>query len=116
MDLHLYVSLLEWDGGVTMEQHNTHNSFPWQHVFGFILSLVLTFGAMYVALYTSLPLATILTVIITLAVVQALIQLVMFMHISEGEGIAQKIAIGFGFFIAVATVVGTVWIFFSMGH
>jgi cytochrome aa3-600 menaquinol oxidase subunit 4 len=103
-----------------MAQHNTqatkhhHAGFPWSHVFGFILSLVLTFGALYVALYTSLPLATILTVIIGLAIVQAILQLVMFMHMSEGEGITQTIAISFSFFIAVVTIVGTVWIFFTM--
>ncbi|WP_416829089.1 cytochrome aa3 quinol oxidase subunit IV [Ectobacillus polymachus] len=101
-----------------MEQntHQNHTGFPWSHVLGFIFSLVLTFGAMYVALYTSLPLATILTVIISLAIVQALIQLVMFMHISEGEGITQKITILFSFFVALATVVLTVWIFFTMGQ
>jgi cytochrome aa3-600 menaquinol oxidase subunit 4 len=99
--------------GHNTQQHH-HKGFPWSHVFGFILSLVLTFGALYVALYTSLPLSTILTVIIAMAIVQAILQLVMFMHMSEGEGITQTIAISFSFFIAVVTVVGTVWIFFTM--
>ncbi|EMA6343802.1 cytochrome aa3 quinol oxidase subunit IV [Bacillus cytotoxicus] len=99
-----------------MGQNNTqaHSGFPWSHVFGFILSLALTFLALYVALYTSLPLSTILTSIIAMAVAQAALQLVMFMHMKEGEGIAQTIAMLFSFFIAVVTVAGTVWIFFSM--
>ncbi|MFD0769989.1 cytochrome aa3 quinol oxidase subunit IV [Bacillus sp. CGMCC 1.60114] len=103
-----------------MGQNNTqanghaHSGFPWSHVFGFILSLALTFLAVYVALYTSLPLSTILTSIIAMALAQAALQLIMFMHLKEGEGITQTIAILFSFFIAIVTVVGTVWIFFSM--
>lgn len=120
MDLHLHTSLLERDGGVIMGQNNTqanghaHSGFPWSHVFGFVLSLALTFLALYVALYTSLPLSTIITSIIAMAVAQAALQLVMFMHVKEGEGPAQTIAMLFSFFIAAVTVGGTVWIFFSM--
>ncbi len=116
MDLHLHTSLLERDGGVIMGQNNTnaHSGFPWSHVFGFILSLALTFLALYVTLETSLPLSTILTSILVMAVAQAALQLVMFMHMTEGEGLIQTMTIVFHFFIAAVTVVGTVWIFFSM--
>ncbi len=103
-----------------MAQHNTqstphhHKGFPWSHVFGFVLSLVLTFAALYLALYTTLPFSTIITVIGIMAFLQAALQLVMFMHMSEGEGITQTIAIIFSFFIAIVTVGGTIWIFFTM--
>ena len=103
-----------------MAQHNTqaaphhHKGFPWSHVFGFVLSLVLTFAALYLALYTSLPFSTIITVIGIMAFLQAALQLVMFMHMSEGEGITQTITIIFSFFIALVTVGGTIWIFFTM--
>jgi cytochrome aa3-600 menaquinol oxidase subunit 4 len=115
VDLHLHISLLEWVGGIIMAQQKTqnHKGFPWSHVFGFVLSLVLTFAALFIA-YSPLSLATILTLIIALAIVQAILQLVMFMHMSEGEGVTQTISIAFSFFIAVVTVGGTVWIFFSM--
>ncbi|MDM5153479.1 cytochrome aa3 quinol oxidase subunit IV [Bacillus sp. DX1.1] len=105
-----------------MGQNNTqanghaHSGFPWSHVFGFILSLALTFLALYVALYSNLnlSLSTILTSIIAMAVAQAALQLVMFMHMKEGEGTTQTITMLFSFFIAAVTVGGTVWIFFSM--
>ncbi|MCP8969592.1 cytochrome aa3 quinol oxidase subunit IV [Ectobacillus ponti] len=101
-----------------MAQHNAqathHKGFPWSHVFGFIMSLVLTFAALYIALYTTIPFGTIMTVIVIMAVIQAVLQLVMFMHLSEGEGVIQKVAILYSFFIAAVTVIGTVWIFFTM--
>jgi len=93
---------------------NPHSGFPWSHVFGFILSLALTFLALYVALYTNLPLSTILTTIIIMAVAQALLQLIMFMHLKEGEGRVQILTMIYSFFVATATVGLTVWIFFSM--
>lgn len=120
MDLYLHTSLLERDGGVIMGQNNTqanghaHSGFPWSHVFGFILSLALTFLALYVALYTTLPLSTILTAIIAMAIAQALLQLIMFMHLREGEGTIQIITMIYSFFVAIATIGLTVWIFFSM--
>lgn len=100
--------------GQNNTQANAHSGFPWSHVFGFILSLALTFLAVYVALYTSLPLSTILTAILVMAVAQAALQFVMFMHMTEGEGVIQTLTVVFHFFIATVTVVGTVWIFFSM--
>ena len=90
---------------------HAHSGFPWSHVFGFILSLALTFLALYVALYTTLPLSTVLTTIIIMAVAQALLQLIMFMHLKEGEGRVQILTMIYSFFVATATVGLTVWIF-----
>lgn len=77
---------------------HAHSGFPWSHVFGFILSLALTFLALYVALYTTLPLSTVLTTIIIMAVAQALLQLIMFMHLKEGEGRVQILTMIYSFF------------------
>ena len=51
----IYTLVLERDGGVNGSKNNqanghAHSGFPWSHVFGFILSLALTFLALYVAL------------------------------------------------------------------
>lgn len=98
-----------------MEQNNTQaKGFPWSHVFGFVLSLALTFGAVFIALETTLPFSTIFTVIIVMAIAQALLQLIMFMHLNEGEGAIQILTMVYSFFIAATIIVGSVWIFFSM--
>lgn len=85
--------------------------FPITHVIGFITSLVLTFIAVAVALKTSLPVKTIVWIIGTLAVLQAGLQLYMFMHMNEGEdGKSQTVNVLYGFFIAVVTVAGSIWV------
>ncbi|MGG1674477.1 cytochrome aa3 quinol oxidase subunit IV [Neobacillus sp. NRS-1170] len=88
-----------------------HKGFPVTHVIGFIMSLVLTFAALGVAIKTSLPFKTILWIIGSLAVIQAGLQLYMFMHMNEGEdGKSQVINVAYGFFIAVITVAGSIWV------
>ncbi len=85
--------------------------FPVTHVIGFVMSLVLTFAALGVALKSALPIKTIIWVIGTLAVVQAGLQLYMFMHMNEGEdGKSQTINVLYGFFIAIVTVAGSIWV------
>lgn len=85
--------------------------FPWKHVIGFILSLVLTFAAVGVTFYTHLSLPVILTVIIALAFIQAILQLLMFMHVTEGESNkTQIINIIYSFYIGIVIVGGTVWV------
>lgn len=91
-------------------EHKT-KGFPIGHVIGFISSLVLTFAAVGVALKTNLSLKTIMWVIGSLAVIQAGLQLYMFMHMSEGEdNKSQTVNIIYAFFIALVTVVGTIWV------
>ncbi|MEH7073222.1 cytochrome aa3 quinol oxidase subunit IV [Neobacillus drentensis] len=90
---------------------NHSNGFPMTQVFGFVLSLVLTFAALFVALKTSLSFQTIIWIIGSLAVVQAALQLFMFMHLKEGEdGSTQTINIIYGVFIAAVTVAGSIWV------
>ncbi len=87
------------------------SGFPIHHVFGFLLSLVLTFGAAGVALKTSLSFQTMMWIIGSLAVIQAGLQLFMFMHASEGEDAnTQIINLVYGFLMAIVIVAGTVWV------
>lgn len=87
------------------------NRFPMSQVYGFLLSLILTFAAAGVALKTSLSFHVVMWIIGSLAVVQAALQLFMFMHVTEGEdGKAQVINIVYGVFCALIIVVGTIWV------
>jgi len=92
-------------------QKNMERRFPIGHVLGFLLSLVLTFGAAWVALETDISVGTTLWVIGTLAIVQAALQLFMFMHVTEGnDKSTQIINIVYGVFVAVVIVAGTIWV------
>lgn len=94
----------------TQENHE-HEGFPWKHVLGFILSIVLTAIAFWFVLSTHLPKAAVIVAILILAIFQVLIQLLMFMHFTESDGKAyQVVAILFGLFIAFTVVGGTIWI------
>jgi cytochrome aa3-600 menaquinol oxidase subunit IV len=98
--------------------HNAHSEkrFPLSHVFGFALSLILTFAAAWVALKTNLSFTVIMWIIGTLAVIQAGLQLFMFMHVNEGEdNKTQIINIAYGVFCALVIVLGSIWVL-SSGH
>lgn len=85
--------------------------FPISHVFGFILSLVLTFVAAGVVLKMNLSANITMWIIGTLAIIQAGLQLFMFMHVSEGEDKkTQIINIAYGVFCALVIVIGTIWV------
>jgi cytochrome aa3-600 menaquinol oxidase subunit 4 len=85
--------------------------FPISHVFGFVLSLVLTFIAAGVALKTSLSFTVIMWIIGSLAIIQAGLQLFMFMHVNEGEdNKTQIINIAYGIFCAIVIVIGSIWV------
>lgn len=93
-----------------MGGHNHHETFPWKHIAGFVLSLVLTFAALWVALYSGFATKAILVAIVTLAVVQAALQLFMFMHMAESDsGKIQTVNMVYSFFIAAVVVVGSIW-------
>lgn len=95
-------------------QQNTagdHNHFPWSHVIGFISSIVLTIVALWIGLYTDFSLSVKIAVVFTLAFLQAGIQLFMFMHMTESEsGNVQVVNTAFAIFVAVVTVLGSVWV------
>lgn len=90
--------------------------FPLAYVFGFVLSLVLTFVAAWVALEMKLSFTIVMWIIGSLAIIQAGLQLFMFMHKTEGEdGKVNIINIAFMVFCAVVIVVGSIWVLTS-GH
>lgn len=91
--------------------NKSEKGFPVSHVLGFLMSLVLTFATVAIALKTSLSFQSILWIIGTLAVIQAGLQLYMFMHMNEGEdGKSVVINVLYGFFIAVVTIAGSIWV------
>jgi cytochrome aa3-600 menaquinol oxidase subunit 4 len=99
-----------------MQMEKNAKGFPLSHVFGFVMSLVLTFVGAWIALKTSLSFTVVMWIIGTLAVIQAGLQLFMFMHVNEGEdNKTQIINIAYGVFCAVVIVVGSIWILTS-GH
>ncbi|MDA7025298.1 cytochrome aa3 quinol oxidase subunit IV [Bacillus sp. CLL-7-23] len=94
-----------------------HSHFPWKHIVGFVSSIVLTLLALWVALYTDLSMTAILWIIFGFAIIQAALQLLMFMHMTESD--SGGIQVGntlFAAFIAIAIVVGSVWIFAAHSH
>ncbi|MFC7394652.1 cytochrome aa3 quinol oxidase subunit IV [Scopulibacillus cellulosilyticus] len=90
--------------------HAEHTGFPWKHIIGLVISLILTFAALWIVTSNAFSVPFIITAIVILAVIQALVQLFMFMHITEGSKTWQLTAIIFGAFIAFCVVAGTIWI------
>jgi cytochrome aa3-600 menaquinol oxidase subunit IV len=90
---------------------NHHETFPWKHIIGFVLSLVLTFAALWVVLSSGLATKLIISIIVILAMLQAGLQLFLFMHLTESDsGKIQTINMAYAFFIAVVVVVGSIWV------
>jgi len=97
-----------------MSTKNT--SFPWNHVVGFILSLVLTVLAALVVLYTDFSSTVKLWIIGAMAIFQALVQLFMFMHVTEGkDGGVNIINMVYSVFLAIVIVFGSIWVL-TTGH
>lgn len=84
---------------------------PWAQVAGYVVSLVLTFGALLLVVDRLLPPLVLLAVILLLAVGQAALQLGVFMHLRESRGTAwQIVPLGLGFVIAVGLIGMSIWI------
>jgi len=92
------------------QTHNDHHGFPWSHLIGFTLSIVLTIIALIIVLNLHLAAVTTMVIIVILAILQVFVQLFMFMHLTEQEKAFQITAIAFGFFVAIAVVAGSIWI------
>lgn len=87
------------------------SGFPWKHVVGFVLSLVLTVAALWLVVSLALPMTALAVTILALATLQVLVQLVFFMHLTERVGPAfHVITLLFGFFVAVTVIGGSIWI------
>ncbi|MDM5318025.1 cytochrome aa3 quinol oxidase subunit IV [Fictibacillus sp. b24] len=100
---------------------NEHHGFPWKHLIGFVLSIVLTLFALWIALETDLSLTWILIIIFGFAFLQAALQLLMFMHVTENStksNLTSRVQIGnilFAAFVAIVIVIGSVWVM-TAGH
>jgi cytochrome aa3-600 menaquinol oxidase subunit 4 len=92
------------------QAHNEDHGFPWNHLIGFTLSIVLTVIALIIVLNLHLAPVTTMVIIVILAILQVFVQLFMFMHLTEQEKAFQITAIAFGFFVAIAVVAGSIWI------
>ena len=94
-----------------MSSQPSHEGFPWKHVIGFVLSILLTVMALWLVFSLQLPVSTEIVSILVLAVFQVLIQLLLFMHLTEKDGPAYHvISLIFGAFIAFTIVGGSIWI------
>lgn len=88
-----------------------HEGFPWKHVIGFLLSLVLTFIALWLVVSVRLPAGALITMIVFLAALQVLVQLLFFMHIGEGYRPIYHIGtLLFAFFTVFIVVAASIWI------
>jgi cytochrome aa3-600 menaquinol oxidase subunit IV len=97
-----------------MKKHDT--GFPYRHVAGYLLSLVMTLLALIVALKTDFSGSTKMYIAGTLAFFQAGLQLTMFMHVNEGaEGKINLINMAYSIFLAAVIVIGSIWVLTS-GH
>lgn len=96
--------------------HVRHNGFPWMHLVGYLLSMVLTVLAIWVSFNSGFSVGIILWVIYIFAFLQAALQLIMFMHMTESSSAnLQTGTILFALFIAIVVVTGSVWVM-SSGH
>ncbi|GAF23401.1 MULTISPECIES: cytochrome aa3 quinol oxidase subunit IV [Shouchella] len=98
------------------ESTSNHHGFPWQHVVGFALSIVLTLLAVWVMSQTNLAWSVRVIIIFAFAFIQMGVQLFMFMHIGEGKD--GKWQIGhtvFAIAIAVIIVIGSYFVLMT-GH
>ncbi len=99
------------DTAIAPGQPINHEKFPWKHIVGYVLSLVLTFAALGLVLSSALPLTAVIVSIVILAVLQLLVQLFLFMHLTERHGSATHIlTLSFAFFVAITVVAGSAWI------
>jgi len=94
----------------------THGGFPYTHVVGYLLSIVLIIATLLVAFKTNLSASIMMIIIAGFAVVQAGLQLFMFMHMTEGEDRDTKVVhTVYAVFMAVVIVVGSIWVM-TAGH
>ncbi|ERI09074.1 cytochrome aa3 quinol oxidase subunit IV [Aneurinibacillus aneurinilyticus] len=99
------------DNGEQYVEEHDHHGFPWSHVIGFILSLVLTGAAFWAMLVSGLSVNVAIGVSLVLAILQVFVQLYMFMHIRESKSaIFQKGGIYFGLFVAFTVVFGSIFV------
>jgi len=96
--------------------NHQHAGFPWTHVIGYVLSIVLTVIGFWVVLAHNMGAGATITTIMVLAVLQIFVQLWFFMHIRESHGPAYHVAtLSVGFLFVFVIIAGSIWIM-SFGY
>lgn len=87
-------------------------TFPWKHIIGYVLSLVLSFAAFWLALAMHMSAAATIATIVVLAIFQMVVQLFMFMHLTERiyANTFHSMMIYIGIMFAACVVAGTIWV------
>ncbi|GMA51166.1 hypothetical protein GCM10025857_25230 [Alicyclobacillus contaminans] len=94
-----------------LEPQFHEEAFPWKHIIGYVLSLVLTGAALWCALGYHLRGSALIVTILAMAVLQIVVQLFLFMHLTESDGTRAHVwTICLGFFFTFVVVAGTIWI------
>jgi cytochrome o ubiquinol oxidase operon protein cyoD len=90
---------------------SAHSRFPWLHVSGYALSVLLTAVALLLVLNRALPRAPLETVVLALAVLQIGVQLFFFMHVTEGQRPrVHMYTLTMALFFTIVIVAGSIWI------
>lgn len=94
----------------TETHHNNHTS-PKMYIIGYLLSIVLTVGALWLTLSHGMTLGPLVFTIIALAGLQIVVQLFFFMHVTEGEGPHYHLmALIIGLIFTAVIIGGSIWI------
>ncbi len=106
------------DSPMTGRQRGSHEEgFPWSHVIGYVLSLILTFAALVIVENTKLSGAAMVTYILIFAGLQVFVQLFFFMHFTETVGPRIHIvSLSLGLFFTMCVILGSIWIMSFSGH
>ena len=85
--------------------------FPWSHVTGYILSVLLTASALWLVVARAGAPVWILSVILLLASLQIFVQLFFFMHVAESRGPGYHVwALTLAAVFTLTVVLGSIWI------
>ena len=93
------------------------HGFPWSHIVGYILSVILTALALWlVVAHIGRPI-WVLSAILSLASAQIFVQLFSFMHITESHGPRYHVlALVLAAVFTVTVVIGSMWIMSFNGY
>lgn len=88
-----------------------HRGFPWSHVMGYLLSLLLTVAALWWVEASKGSARSTGILILSFAALQILVQLFFFMHVTESRGPRYHVmALAIGLFFVATVVLGSIWI------
>lgn len=109
--LHVDKELAREEGLGFLTPRFEEEKFPWLQIWGYIGSLILTFGAFLLVIDHAMAPGVLLALILVLAMGQAALQLGVFMHLRESRGLTwQTIFLFLALLIAVGMVGMSIWI------